>query len=153
MPLPLLDNLKNAFAMPSEIDEFDDYEIEDEYVEEERVRPARNQEVKETKRAPKVAAFPAQRKKTHSANAEIKSIKPVKIDEASLITDELLDGNSVIINLTNVDIVNARQILDFTSGSVYAIGGTLKKVTDSIFVAVPQGVNIDGTFDEKPEVE
>lgn len=155
-----IDKFMNAMRINTDmVDDYsyDDYD-EDEYVEDlPESKPLfkleKDHNESKANKSSKVSNFSVNKKKAANNNygMEIKSIRPTTIEEASLITDQLLDGNSVIINVTNVDVTSARQILDFTSGSVYALKGTLRKVTDSIFVAVPAGVNIDGTFADKIE--
>lgn len=145
-----IDKFLNAMKMNTEPSDYDYYDDETEFDNDSDVKVRDNYEEK-PKKASKVTAFTAGKKKSTNYGMEIRSIKPTSIEEASLITDELLDGNSVIINVANIDVAVARRILDFAAGSVYALKGTLKPITDSIFVAVPVGVNIDGAFSDKEE--
>ena len=69
-----------------------------------------------------------------------------RMEDAKEITDTLLASKAVILNLNNIDIDLARRVLDFAMGTTYAINGTLQKITDSIFVIVPDGVDISGAF-------
>lgn len=144
-----VDKIINALKINTEM--VDDYDYYDDDENEVEYSDRKESYDEKPKKASRVTPFATKSKKSSNYGMEIKSIQPLTIEEASLITDELLEKNSVIINLTGADVANARQILDFTSGSVYALQGTLKKITDSIFVAVPLGVNIDGTFSDKAE--
>lgn len=144
-----LDSFLKAMKMNTDVDDYGDYEYDDSDLAYDEAESKKSFDEK-PKKSNKVASF-SQKKKSVNSGMEIKSCKPTSIEEASDITDELLYGNSVIINVTGVDVENARQIIDFTSGSVYALRGTLKKITDSIFVAVPAGINIEGAFADKSE--
>ena len=52
------------------------------------------------------------------------------------------------MNLEGLDIDIARRILDFAMGSVYAINGTIQKISDTIFIIVPSTVDISGAFQD-----
>ena len=70
------------------------------------------------------------------------------MEDAKEITDTLLDNKTVVLNLEGLDIDIARRILDFAMGSVYAINGTIQKISDTIFIIVPSTVDISGAFQD-----
>ena len=70
------------------------------------------------------------------------------MDDAQKITDTLLEGKTVVLNLENIDIDVARRILDFAMGSTYALNGVMQKISNSIFIIVPYGVEISGAFQD-----
>lgn len=144
-----IDNFLKGLKMNTDVDDYGDYDYDEVDVVDEEPSSSRAFEDR-PKKSNKVTSF-SQKKKSLNNGMEIMSFKPESYEDSSKITNELLNGNSVIINVSNVDIAIARQILDFTAGSIYALKGTLKKITDSIFVAVPHGVNIDGAFADKNE--
>ncbi len=53
----------------------------------------------------------------------------------------------VIINLENTDPKDAQRIVDFISGTVYALNGTLKKVSHQVFISAPNNVTVTYTED------
>lgn len=61
------------------------------------------------------------------------------------IIDDILDNKVVVLNLEMVDSDLRRQIFDFVSGAVYALDGTVEKVTKGIFVISPKGVQVDSS--------
>lgn len=77
---------------------------------------------------------------------EVCVIKPVTIDEARSVTDTLLEERAVVLNLEGLDVEVAQRIIDFTSGSCYAIRGNLQKISNYIFIITPQSVEISGDF-------
>ncbi|ADL07769.1 cell division protein SepF [Thermosediminibacter oceani] len=70
--------------------------------------------------------------------------KPSNFDEVRVITEELKNRRAVIVNLESLDKETARRILDFLSGSVFALDGTVKKVGSGTFVFAPNNVDISG---------
>ena len=64
------------------------------------------------------------------------------------ITDTLLSGRSVILNLEGLHVDIAQRIIDFTSGSCYSINGNLQKISSYIFIITPESVEISGDFQE-----
>ena len=51
---------------------------------------------------------------------------------------------TVLINMEGLNIEIAQRIIDFTSGATYAMHGSLQKVSNYIFLATPNGVDISG---------
>lgn len=79
---------------------------------------------------------------------EVCVIKPVSIDEARTVTETLLQNRAVVLNLEGLDVDIAQRIIDFTSGSCYAINGNLQKISNYIFIITPQTVEISGDFQD-----
>lgn len=70
-------------------------------------------------------------------------IEPVNFDDAQKVADYLRKNQPVVINFEDTDSVVMKRIVDFVSGTIYALNGTLKKIGRSIIVAAPQNVDID----------
>ena len=81
-------------------------------------------------------------------NMEVCVIKPTSIEDAREITDTLLSGRSVILNLEGLNVEIAQRIIDFSSGSCYSMNGNLQKVSSYIFIITPETVEISGDFQE-----
>ncbi len=75
-------------------------------------------------------------------------VKPTSVDESREITDTLLDNCTVVLNMEGLDMDVAQRIIDFASGSTYAIGGNLQKISSHIFIITPKSVDISGDFQE-----
>ena len=71
---------------------------------------------------------------------EVCVIKPTTIEDEIEITDTLLNGRTVVINMEGLNVEIAQRIIDFTSGSTYAMHGNLQKISNYIFLATPSGV-------------
>ena len=79
---------------------------------------------------------------------EVRIVKPTTIEDAREFTDILLADRTVILNLEGLDVEIAQRIIDFTSGSCYAINGHLQKVSNYIFIITPATVDISGDYQE-----
>ena len=75
---------------------------------------------------------------------ELKVIKPTEFSDCQDICDILLGGDSVIINIEGLDSEISQRIMDFVSGTVYAIRGSLSPVSRLIYIVSPENVSISG---------
>ena len=112
---------------------------EDEYVEE-----------KPKKSLSKVTPMKQNRRNNNSNGGGMKVcvIKPTSIEECREITDTLLGNRTVVLNLEGLDVDIAQRIIDFASGSTYAIHGNLQKISNYICILTPASVDISGDFQE-----
>ncbi|WP_461811539.1 cell division protein SepF [Faecalimonas sp.] len=83
-----------------------------------------------------------------AASMEVCVIKPTAVDDAREITETLLSGRTVILNLEGIDLEVAQRIIDFTSGATYAISGNLQKISNYIFLVTPTNVEISGDLQD-----
>lgn len=67
---------------------------------------------------------------------------PKSYDEVQRLIDYLKQGESVMLNLDNISDSEAQRMLDFASGSVYALNGSIQRVSGNIFLLTPEGLNI-----------
>lgn len=79
---------------------------------------------------------------------EVCVIKPNSVDDAREITETLLSGRTVILNLEGLDLEVAQRIIDFTSGATFAISGNLQKISNYIFLVTPTNVDISGDLQD-----
>lgn len=119
-------------------------ETEDEYDYEERV-PVRKQPVQ---KITPINKQPTTRRVTSGSGMEVCVIKPTSVEEAREITETLLSNRTVVLNLEGLDVDVAQRIIDFTSGSCFAIGGNLQKISHYIFIITPKSVDISGDFQD-----
>lgn len=81
---------------------------------------------------------------TGNGSMEVCVIKPTSIEDELEITETLMNGRTVIVNMEGLNVETAQRIIDFISGSVYAMHGNLQKISNFIFLATPSGVDISG---------
>lgn len=79
---------------------------------------------------------------------EVCVIRPSSIEDGREITETLLANRTVVLNLEGLDVAIAQRIIDFASGSTYAINGNLQKISNYIFIITPASVDISGDFQE-----
>lgn len=99
------------------------------------------------KSSPKVTPM-RQTKKMPGTGMEVCVIKPTTVEDAREITETLLANRTVVLNLEGLDVDIAQRIIDFTSGSCFAISGNLQKISHYIFIITPASVDISGDFQE-----
>jgi cell division inhibitor SepF len=121
-----------------------DYEYEEKYSEE---------EVESKREFRQTQSQPVSKQNVVSLQSIQKSSKlvlcePRVYSEAQDIADHLKNRRSVVVNLQRCESNNARQIVDFLSGTVYAIGGDIQKIGGDIFLCTPDNVEVSGNITE-----
>ncbi len=76
-------------------------------------------------------------------------LEPRAYSESQQIADHLKSRNSVVVNLKRVTSDQAKRIIDFLSGCIYAIGGTMQKVGVGIYLCTPKNVNVQGKISDE----
>lgn len=168
----IMDKFMNAMRLNADDEDYYDDEIyeEDDYEDDEPVRPrasflrksesaqeapSRRLSSESSSRTPatsrssssKITPMRSTRRSSSTAPVmEVCVIKPKTVDDSREITETLLDNRTIVLNLEGIDLEIGQRIIDFTSGSCFAIGGNLQKVSNYIFIATPQNVDISGDF-------
>jgi len=78
-------------------------------------------------------------------------LEPRAYSESQQIADHLKNRNSVVVNLKRVTSDQAKRIIDFLSGCIYAIGGTMQKIGVGIYLCTPNNVNVQGKITDETE--
>ncbi len=155
---------KKSFFKKSQSDSFDD--IEDDFEEEPLARKSLKQPVKTlktvnyTKPKSSNSSFSTQKSAVSSSKVSpirtrktandmsVCVVKPRNMEDAREITETLLANCTVVLNMEGLDLDLAQRIIDFTSGSCYAISGNLQKVSNYIFIITPASVDVSGDFQD-----
>ncbi len=133
------------------------FELEDEYEEvEEFIDEQYEQEEPEPKRRSRQVASKQQSNSPQNVvslqsvqkGTKVMLLEPRTYDEAQEISDHLKNRKAVIINLQRISHDQAKRIVDFLSGTVYAIGGDIQKIGSNIFLCTPDNVDVSGTITE-----
>jgi cell division inhibitor SepF len=119
----------------------DEYDDHDEEIEEE-LEPVVKQQKQPAKPQNVVSLQSVQK------SSKVILIEPRVYAEAQEIADHLKSRRAVIVNLQRIEHDQAKRIVDFLSGTVYAIGGDIQKVGSSIFLCTPDNVEISGNISE-----
>ena len=73
-------------------------------------------------------------------------LEPRAYSESQQIADHLKKKNTVVVNMKRVTPDQAKRIVDFLSGTVYALGGDLQKIGGGIFLCTPKDVDVEGAI-------
>ena len=156
------DNVKK-FAQPYSDEEYDDYDEEMEGFEEEQSAPRsrRTSPFSETQDSDAsysaattgtASGFSGQVLNMSSGKQEVVLFHAKTFDDAARAADELRRKKAVILNMENVDKSLTRRVVDFLSGSVYALDGSVKKIAQSTYLFCPHNMDVVGDL-ENLEVE
>ena len=78
-------------------------------------------------------------------------VEPRAYSESQEIADHLKARNSVVVNFKRVTTDQAKRIIDFLSGTLYAINGDLQKIGDGIYLCTPKNIDVQGEITEENE--
>ncbi len=84
-----------------------------------------------------------------SGSGKMILLEPRAFSESQQIADHLKKRNTVVVNMKRVTSEQAKRIIDFLSGTVYAIGGDLQKIGVGIFLCTPKNVNVEGSISDE----
>ncbi len=121
----------------------DDDVAQDEYYDDEAPaqQPARRNNVvsmRQAKRQPRQEEQPSQ----------IALYEPRMYTDVRQITDQLLKGQAVIVNFTQMDDKNAKRVVDFLNGATYAINGGIRRIGKEIFLCTPKNYEVSGDLSD-----
>lgn len=165
--MSILDNLKRFVQPYSDDDDYEDYDDDDveETDEEEVAEPAprgrRPSPFANTgNNEPASPAAPAASGSSTGFNAQVLNMSSGKqevvlfhaktFDNAAKAADELRKKKAVILNMENVDKALTRRVVDFLSGSVYALDGNVKKIAQSTYLFCPHNMDVVGDLENVP---
>ena len=80
--------------------------------------------------------------------SEIVIYEPRVYSDAKEIAQNLLHDKAIIINFSRMDDGSARRVVDFITGTVYALEGEIQRVGNKIFLATPKNFQTDGKVTE-----
>ena len=90
-------------------------------------------------------------KDTNSEGNKMILLEPRAYSESQQIADHLKKRNAVVVNLKRVTPEQAKRIVDFLSGTLYAIGGDLQKLGSGIFLCTPKNINVQGKMTDEED--
>lgn len=152
----VMDKFLNYMKLTEDEDDYYDDDYYDDEPEEKPRKPVvvKKETVKEEieerpkKVSPKVTPMRQAPRRAVGNDMEVCVIKPASVEDAREITETLLANRTVVLNLEGLDVDIAQRIIDFTSGSTFAINGNLQKISHYIFIVTPASVDISGDFQE-----
>ena len=151
------DNVKK-FAQPYSDEDYSDYDEEmDDYEEQVQDTAPRGRRpspfssvMQDSEPAPAAVpsnSFSGQVMNMNSGKQEVVLFHAKTFDDAAKAADELRKRKAVILNMENVDKSLTRRVVDFLSGSVYALDGRVKKVAQATYLFCPHNMDVVGDLE------
>ncbi|MBB6443760.1 cell division protein SepF [Bacillus benzoevorans] len=126
---------KNLFFLEDEYAENEESSYEEEY------EPVKQQ--KQTAPKQNIVSLQSVQK-----SSKVVLVEPRIYAEAQDIADHLKNRRAVVVNLQRIEKDQAKRIIDFLSGTVYAIGGDIQKIGLDIFLCTPDNVEVSGSISQ-----
>jgi cell division inhibitor SepF len=76
------------------------------------------------------------------SSSPVHVVEPDGFNDAQELGDRLKANQAVVLNLRGLDRDLQRRLIDFSSGLAYAVGGTMRKVDDQVFLLTPTSVEV-----------
>ena len=86
-----------------------------------------------------------------SGSGKMILLEPRAFSESQQIADHLKKRNTVVVNMKRVTAEQAKRIIDFLTGTTYAIGGEMQKIGGGIFLCTPKNVSVQGKITSDKE--
>lgn len=123
-------------------------EDEEEYIEE---QPPVEEELEVPRRVTRSSKQNVVSLQSIQQSSKVILFEPRVYDEVQEIADHLKSRKTVVINLQRVTSDQGMRIVDFLSGTVYAIGGDINKLGANTFICTPENVDITGSISDMTE--
>ncbi|KRM87933.1 cell division protein SepF [Lacticaseibacillus thailandensis] len=82
-------------------------------------------------------------------NSKIELYEPRVYSDAKEVGRNLLGDSAVLVNFSRMEPADAKRIVDFLTGLVFAINGEIKRVGNMIFLVTPANFEVSGNLAEK----
>ncbi|NRG43481.1 cell division protein SepF [Bacillus sp. CRN 9] len=137
-------SIKSKFKTFFFLDDDDEYDDrDDDYIKEEESSSAKQTQRQQSAPKQNVVSLQSVQK-----SSKVVLIEPRVYAEAQDIADQLKNRKAVVVNLQRIEKDQAKRIVDFLSGTVYAIGGDIQKIGTDIFLCTPDNVEVSGNISQ-----
>ncbi len=131
-------------------DDYDDYYGDDHHTQETEAVPAGRPARVRDRRSAAVADLSERRRPTPvtgpapvaAAFSQITTLHPRTYNEARTVGENFREGTPVIMNLSEMDDSDAKRLVDFAAGLVFATRGTIERITNKVFLLSPPNVSV-----------
>lgn len=138
----VVNKLKEFFGLNGEPEVYEEIIEEPEYEdEEEHSRPVRKARAANNNNVVSLHAVKEQ-------SPRLMLVEPKSYEEVQDIADHLCARRGVVINLQRVPNEQAKRIIDFLGGTIYAINGTIQRVGHKTFLCLPENMEVHGNITE-----
>ena len=111
--------------------------VEDEQDQQEQKHKVDDIEVIKGKKGNNIVNLPTAQKQM-----KVMVVEPFSFDDAQHIADHLKNRKPVVVNFENCDKEVAKRMIDFISGTTYALAGSIQKIVNNIFLCAPNNVDV-----------
>lgn len=153
--MSILNKLMDTMRLTDDEDD-DDYFVDDDYDDDDK--PARKKlfnkrddyedDYEEPEQKPHFLSRSNSKVVPMRRGMEVSLVKPTSMEDSREICDYLLAGKAVVLNMEGIHMEVAQRIIDFASGATYSMNGNLQKISNYIFIATPESVELSGDFQE-----
>lgn len=140
-------SIKDKFFKFLNEDEYDEDE-DDFFDESELVHTGRVNRVVEEQDEEAVKKTSGLEEALRGKNSKVLVMEPKAYSESQEIAEHLLQKRAVIVNLQRIAPEQGKRIIDFLSGTIYAIDGELQKVSTNTFLCTPNTFGVAGKISE-----
>jgi cell division inhibitor SepF len=105
-------------------------------------RPVREANVADIAERRRPAAAPAPQPSVNVELSRITTLHPRTYNEARAVGESYRDGTPVIMNLSEMDDADAKRLVDFSAGLIFATRGSIERVTNKVFLLSPPNVTV-----------
>lgn len=115
-------------------------------------RQTQTAEVMPNTTSSKVSPIRPRKKSSSGESSQIIVLKPQSLDDAYRITEALWSNSTVILNLEEALPEEAQRIVDFSSGTCYALNGRIERISPNngkMLIITPETVRLNGDFQER----
>ena len=141
--MSLKSKFKTFFLLEDEEYDYKEEEMVEENYEQPKQQHQQQQHVKQPTQKQNVVSLQSVQK-----SSKVILMEPRVYAEAQDIADHLKNRRAVVVNLQRIESDQARRIVDFLSGTVYAIGGDIQKIGSNIILCTPDNVEVSGNISE-----
>jgi len=92
---------------------------------------------------PSAAATPVSSGGAGRGVSRLVVFEPRTFDDVQAVAGHLREGRPVVLTLKATDRETARRVVDFVSGTLYALDGSMRRIDDDIFLCSPSGVDVE----------
>ena len=138
--MSIVDKFRNKMGMNQE---------NEEYVEEQTAAVQEEPADNNYQQADNVVDFKNKAKTNNQMKVMV--IEPVSFDDAQQVADHIRNHKPVVVNFENTNGDIAKRIIDFISGTTYALSGDIKKVGKNVFMCAPDNVSVNFSEEHKKQ--
>ncbi|OXS77328.1 cell division protein SepF [Lysinibacillus sp. KCTC 33748] len=158
--MSMKNKIKNFFYLEEEIEEeitqapIQQQQPVQQQQQQQQIQSVKPKKVMKERKAPVQEIFPQSTTSTNnivslqsamnSKGSKVVLVEPRVYAEAQDIAEHLKNRRATIVNLQRIEREQGVRIIDFLSGTVYALGGDIQRIGKDIFLCTPENVEVSG---------